>query len=727
MAIISNKRLQEEQSPFPAKRHAPSPQDGAIRSLADEIFEQSLSRPLEFNEQSDPFVDACSPTYIDKVFEDRDVASLIRADLMNWVQRGLGSPKIAEMILTSWIQKDTTLTLEKNSDRNAIQGKYWHTIPSCIRFFTHLETLKIYNFKAQSIPNEICFLKNLKDLTIILDKMTVLPDFIYDLRSLIRLSIEAPISCLSEKISQLQQLEYLWIESRFRFKNLPNSFRELRRLQEIEFINTELGFPTVLAELSGLKKLRFINSNVVKFPENLEKMSALKHLYIASCFDHLDGSPREGDTFDFTGINKLYNLEEFTKEDPGRVVFHPELFQLTKLRTLALNGGDGHLGTPLPAAIGNLTALERLVLTSANITSIPDNIDSLTKLSRLILIDNYIQEFPLSLANLSSQCIISAEDNDLSAAALIRIQTEIQRVHSIDPERGPTLEASIAGDEDAEFENEDAMISQDLQDLLNKHLASNLNDEQKGLLTSLFRNIQYTADYQSRTYRPKLLDRLNRMMTDGLQIEPFRNNLFPIIEVATTSCSDRTAIYLNLIEVQWILYCSGKTHTDGELANILIGLRRMELLDEIAKITIEELRLCDPIEAYLYYQIELKESLNLPFSTMGLNHGIIVAGSITPALIQTAQDKILGLTSTADQKTSILCEYDLWKDRIKEESNVEREQILEEFGEKGEAIDDSPFSDQVKLEKWAELQKEQDIRQKNVLIEITKRRLAANL
>jgi len=112
---------------------------------------------------------------------------------------------------------------------------------------------------------------------------------------------------------------------------------------------------------------------------------------------------------------------------------------------------------------------------------------------------------------------------------------------------------------------------------------------------------------------------------------------------------------------------------------------------------------------------------------MGLNHGIIVAGSITPALIQTAQDKILGLTSTADQKTSILCEYDLWKDRIKEESNVEREQILEEFGEKGEAIDDSPFSDQVKLEKWAELQKEQDIRQKNVLIEITKRRLAANL
>ena len=55
--------------------------------------------------------------------------------------------------------------------------------------------------------------------------------------------------------------------------------------------------------------------------------------------------------------------------------------------------------------------------------------------------------------------------------------------------------------------------------------------------------------------------------------------------------------------------------SDRELIELLVGLKRIDILKAIAAKRVEELKLGDAIEVHLYYQVKLKDALRLPLST----------------------------------------------------------------------------------------------------------------
>ena len=708
MSSILCKRKFEESGSLP--HSIPDEQLGQnkrINLLAEGVFELYSNSQVSFNEPiplviSDSIVGAISDHDLNALLN----MEVIKADLLAWVNRGDGTYHVMDALLKNWTQKTPTLTvISEDYRRNPLCSTQEVVLckspPSCLRYFTHLERLKIISNSYQTlqltIPIDLSHLQKLRELDIESIYMDEFPDSILHLSSLktLRLAVDSWTTRFPkdffEKISLLEGLEsltveagpaYLKISLPDRVIQIPNEFQRLRHLKKITFCNMNIGFPNIFKNFPELTSLSLDNCNVKKIPENLETMSQLKSLHLST------------DEFNYTGLSKLCNLEELHlahktlfNEDGNQLFVPSELCQLTKLRRLIFTLHNSE-SMEIPEAIGNLTSLEdlcwqtqcqtipasmslltklqRLDLRYNNIGEIPASITILTNLSLLDVNGNNIEEIPFSLARLSRQCQIDAEDNSLSVRSIQTFQSEVQRVRSENPLLGPELIASID-----EFEESDADLPGDLQTVFDRVLTvGQLNQDQRERLEGFFKKIQYTADYTSENYKQPLLIRLEKMLTEGLGNQTFRNNLFPIIEVATTSCSDRATIYLNLIEVQWILHCSGKNHTDKELASILIGLHRMELLDAIAEKSRQDFGLGDPIEVFLYYQIKLKDALNLPFSTMDLSHGVTVEGQLTPERLNAAKESILAETSTIDQKVLILGQRDLWKERIKGESEA---------------------------------------------------------
>lgn len=144
-----------------------------------------------------------------------------------------------------------------------------------------------------------------------------------------------------------------------------------------------------------------------------------------------------------------------------------------------------------------------------------------------------------------------------------------------------------------------------------------------------------TAIYQAMSHNPELV----RALYDEAQI-------------GAESCSDRAAASLNRLETRCAIEQSiqGKEMDDRALLTILRGLFRQEQLYKIAehkvaqqeaqqRLPAAQRRSLDPVETHLFYQIALKERLQLPGETRSMTFGTIAG--VTQEEGQRAGDKIL--------------------------------------------------------------------------------------
>ncbi|MEG1464793.1 MAG: M64 family metallopeptidase, partial [Mucinivorans sp.] len=215
-------------------------------------------------------------------------------------------------------------------------------IPESIYQLRELEILDIYGSSSGNplkfnLTPQIALWKKIQTLSLVLVDFSVIPREIYDLTSLISLS--------------------LWNQNQNKKipLPLPEKFENLQNLTTLNLLSVDFKnkFPAGILKLKQLKQLTVDN---VEAPDGIYNMTSLEDVNL----DKLHLSPRVGN------LKKLYNFQ--VSKPYGELP--RELFTLTDLEQIDLGDGGGRYNVTgvIPEEIRNLNKLAVLNLYKLNLT-----------------------------------------------------------------------------------------------------------------------------------------------------------------------------------------------------------------------------------------------------------------------------------------------------------------------------------------------------------------------
>src|SRR5690606_28554498 len=168
-----------------------------------------------------------------------------------------------------------------------------------------------------------------------------------------------------------------------------------------------------------------------------------------------------------------------------------------------------------------------------------------------------------------------------------------------------------------------------------------LDPEVKQVLSSYLRRLRNTQDYRAGDFaRQNVILRVERMLQLANTNPAFRNEMLAVIHEGLGTCGDRVTLIFNEIEILWQL--NQENLPPPEFRNLAIGAERCRRLQLHAEQKAQELSLGDPIEAILYYQVHLKNDLQLPISTQTMLYPGV--SGVTQAMLAAAKDEILAIS-----------------------------------------------------------------------------------
>jgi len=522
-----------------------------------------------------------------------------------------------------------------------------------------------------------CYIRNSYHLNLEWFRLTNLPDSIGNLSSLKRLYLSNNLlTALPDSIGNLISLQGLDL-SRNRLTTIPDWIGNLGSLQILELRANQLTtIPDCIRNLSSLRVLQLGENQLTEIPDCIGNLSSLRNLYL---------SKNQLDTFP----NWIGNL-----------------------RLLKLELGSNQL-TVIPNSINNLRSIQDIDLSDNQLTTVPDCIGNLSSLLALNLHMNQLTTIPPILANLSNQCLLRADNNLLSPVAIQTFQDAIAQTRQSHPLLGPIFEFTIHDTPSLQVEsleenlhfwlkkfqiifpknsNETLWINRDItrypterapiESLSFYNPLLELDDQEKTNLTQFLQRVQKTKDFASPRTQGNVVLRVDRMLEGACKNPEFLRMMNWIIEGALSTCNDRVAEALDQIEIQWKILCNSQNLTDQELADLLIGLNRLDKLNQIANAKIAEKRLGDAIEVILFYRIKLAKALNLPISTESMLYPSM--SGITTEELEEARKKIIADTGSRNSKIEILCNSTLWSDRIREKESEFFEKLSDDLNESSE-------------------------------------------
>lgn len=188
----------------------------------------------------------------------------------------------------------------------------------------------------------------------------------------LRIALKEPL-----KVKKLELFGYM---RTYGFDSLPESFGEMKNIEELDLSNLSLKkLPLSFSSLSNLKILDLSYNDFEAFPTQVYELKNLEVLNLK--LSHLDTLP-------------------------------PGIGQLKKLRILIL---DDNKFNDFPFAVTELSNLEELSITSSNISTVPSEIMKLNKLRRLDLSSfwSYKHKNQISdISNLTSLTVLESLDLD---------------------------------------------------------------------------------------------------------------------------------------------------------------------------------------------------------------------------------------------------------------------------------------------------------------------------
>ncbi|MBS3904342.1 MAG: leucine-rich repeat domain-containing protein, partial [Simkania sp.] len=595
---------------------------------------------------------------------------------------------------------------------------------------TELTWLSIANNQLQSLPEWIGELSKLGHLDLAHNQLRSLPEGVSKLTELTWLSIaNNQLQSLPEWIGELSKLGHLNLAHN-QLRSLPEGMSKLTELTWLSIANNQLqNLPEWIGNLTLLTRLDLEENQLRDLPESIGQLIGL------SCLD--------------ISNNQLRSLPE-------------EMSKLTALTWLSIR--DNELQS-LPEWIVNLIELTTLNISLNYFEILPTGIENLIKLTVLDASYNQLQNLSPALAQLPRESVIWIVGNRMSQESIQLFQEESARQQEANSALGPMLDLRLPSSGEAapvslqeeiffwqkQFHRHfpvgsaarsafpewllSTMGEEELPTIVLQLLYQQPEEEENRLtegeisnLMNFLRRLQGTQDYLRKGTRSRITLRVMQMLHGVVIKEAFREKLFSIIGEALTSCGDRVTIYWNMVEIYWQLYCQPKGNTKTKLAKILIGAKRLSLLDGISRQKALDNNLGDEIEAMLYYQIKLGKNLEIPISTEGMNHESMAG--VTQEDLEEAEAMVFSLTGSRKQIVEILApskkwleilhsiEFTIakvWKEKIEETYKKEFLGISERIGTELEKLYEQ-FERQMQKIEGKRLPKKEETKQMNALV-----------
>jgi Leucine-rich repeat (LRR) protein len=191
------------------------------------------------------------------------------------------------------------------------------------------------------------------------------------------------LATLPVEIGSLSELESLEIE-RSALNTLPDELRHLQALTHLSIeTSAHFGLPKSLEGLSSLESLS-VTGRSVALPPTIGRLQRLKHLVVGTPYNSKGG-----------GLTSL----------PAAIG------ELAALQTVRLRGNSL---AAVPPAIGNLVSLRVLDLGANRLERLPEEIGKVTALRELRVDHNQLRELPRSIGSLTSLDVLSASHNRLT-------------------------------------------------------------------------------------------------------------------------------------------------------------------------------------------------------------------------------------------------------------------------------------------------------------------------
>lgn len=254
-------------------------------------------------------------------------------------------------------------------------------VPDSLKYLTNLEKLELINCGQIRNIDVICNLSNLKEAHF----------------------NQIGIERIPKDIAQLKELEIFEIslyndQDRLSNPILPETFAELKKLKKLIFHNCYLNasrLPEYISNIKNLEILEMLRTNLL-LPRSIAGLSQLKELTIREN-TALNALPED--------IGQCKILKRIDIEDTAIEELPESITQLTNLEYLDLSYNEIKR---LPENLGNLRKLEHLNLINNNIVYIPESIGDLSNLKGLSIMDQnagygnkVVDALPRSIVKLS--------------------------------------------------------------------------------------------------------------------------------------------------------------------------------------------------------------------------------------------------------------------------------------------------------------------------------------
>jgi hypothetical protein len=566
------------------------------------------------------------------------------------------------------------------------------------------------------------------------------------------MDLDLHVYSLPREIVELKNLTKLRIFPNEMFKELPSHIGQCISLRSLVICDTAIrSLPSTFSHLTNLQKLDLSFTDIPSFPSELAGCTSLKSVSFAGCpisvFPQTCVFPnnlKKLNVFD----NSLTSLPPWLNQCDQLIKLNASENRITELPTslprnlkkLALFGNQL---TTFPVQITALNQLETLLLSDNSIETLPESVCFPPSLKVINLSHNRLHTLPDWIFRLPSDVTIDLEGNAFSYETAIELQTRIQSMRQENPNLGPQLVLSLDSillDDDRQIEELAQIIGaqllsnpQFLRDVRGAAIGEIIpldqlivvwldqvkqeypqicetkpdqfpqdstcpefyqllieeDQSQRDVLSLFLEKLQGTEDYiQGGPSRKNVIYRVFQMLEEGVKNEKFRHLLFPILGEAVETCVDRATYWFNRIEIQ-IHLSHFQDKTPLELAKLLIGCKRIELLEVRVNARIKQLGMVDPIEVYLYYHIELKDRLVLPVSTIDMSFKKI--GTIPEALLKEDEMSVRQAITTVEEVAFVLMQYQEWKATYQKElagqesllsAEMESLETIENSGEK---------------------------------------------